>query len=110
MPSVNNKVADIKKSLTTLKWLLNEQALSDSTKEFFKDYIYFVFNWNNNIARDKDIYADCNLLMHYIDLQFTVKDLIIFGKELVRDMRAVKQIEPASIQLSRHYLASLAKE
>lgn len=108
--NIESKVSDIKRVISEIKTIVTSKAINQDIIMFLKDVLMFIWNWNNNIAKDISIAQDAQLLDKILDGRKTLEELIDEAKSLAIEMRKIKNMHPSYIDMSKHYLESLFKE
>jgi hypothetical protein len=72
-------------------------------KEFFSQYIYLLFNWNENVLKDEKVKGNIRFLDRFINNTLTLSDTMEMYKKLINRLNTHKDILPPSFELSEHY-------
>ena len=67
------------------------------------------YNWAK-AAEDKKAMTKAEFVVRFIDQSLTLYELIIVGRQIIEDLRRLRNTRPRSWELSRHYLEKLLEK
>lgn len=100
-------IKTIKRSIRICKSFILEAYLDKKETEFIKDWIYLVFNWNQNTLKDNDLNVSMQYLLRIMDQHYTIIEAIDHLKFLLDRSKKIQGWQPPSFELSKHYLKFL---
>lgn len=106
------KFGDIHKCIDILINAVIENDLENDeiSKNFIDQYSYFVFNWNENIYKDKNVTNKCRYLQRNIYSKMTLSDQIFTIKEINKKLSRECKIKPKAFEISEHYFNIIKDE
>ena len=109
----------LRQSNSNLFAFLSETPMMDDLKEFLESYTILLTNWAYNIKEQSnlnmnnvadEIIQSMRALNRILEMQYTMLELINSSKFVIKFMKRLRYQYTPSIELSKHYLATMDEE
>lgn len=111
IPPFNSEemIGDIRKALSFLIGIYVEVVITKTLYDFVMSYCLLMYNWNENVSKDKEIENCSSLAQRIYNQHMTVVECFETLKALIQRCERLKTFALPSVELSKHYLQSLDK-
>lgn len=95
---------------------LFESKTNNNILNFINDVNFVLFNWYSNLIKNNELTTDDNILKliqrceTLINMNFTLRELFLFLRDELSDIKKLKSYEIPAFKLSEHYLNVLNGE
>lgn len=93
-----------------LMGILPTIKLDGMFRQFISDYVFVVYNWNNNVWKNNNFNSKLQYLQRFVNDGLSLNEITNVLNKLSRDLGRYKEWIPPSFELSRHYYNLLKEE
>ena len=90
-----------------IKKILLYDPLKPYYANFIHNWIFLVYNWNENICQSGDIKSECELIKRLNENYLTMSETISLLKNLHQSLNNLNQWSPPAFEISKHVINKL---
>lgn len=103
-------LSDVSECIEWLMAVYVERPLTPELCQFMQAFSDLMFNWNRNVANDKDLEVKILTVVRFTKGHLTAVEAVSLLKGVVERLRALENWNPPAFELSKHYFQTLKDE
>lgn len=107
-PSITPKV--IEECINYLMNISTTTKLDSMFRQFVRDYVFVVYNWNSNVWKNNNFNSKVQYLQRFIENRLSLDETLNVLNVLSVDLGRYKEWLPPAFELSQHYYNLLKEE